>query len=672
MSKGVQARMDLLSTELDRHNRLYHQQDNPEIPDQEYDRLKQELKDLEQAHPNLAAPDSPTRNVGAAPSGAFPSVQHPTPMLSLGNAMNEDDFRAWHARMARTLGHDDFAVTVEPKIDGLAVRLEYRDGRFVMAATRGDGITGEDVTHSVTNVLDLPHSVAPNHPLEFRGEVYMPRSAFHEVNQERADRGQQPFANPRNAAAGAVRSHDPEETRLRRLRLWVYAARMGHDSHRDSLRAAAAAGLPVSQDISTAHSANEAVSLYHSLLEQRDRLDYETDGVVFKVDSVTSQRILGQTGHEPRWAIAWKWPTETAATKLISIGISHGRFGKLTPVAVLEPVSVAGVTIQSATLHNLADIQRKDIREGDTVIIQRAGDVIPQVAGPADKNPNRSNPVFSMPDACPACGEPVSAGEDGAAHWCLNEDCPARLPEWLEHFVSKRAMDIEHLGPTWCRSLIENGLVSQDPADLYLLTKEQLLSLDRMGERNASRLMTSIEKSKQQPLDRILYSLGVYRLGRHVSALLAKTCNSVSEAAALSRQQLADMEGVGPVIAQHVQRGLNSPRTQTMLQKMTRAGVKTEKSAQSQSKENQAEPMEQNEFFAGKTFVVTGKLDNFTRDEAESFIRQHGGSTSGSVTKNTNVLVVGEKPGSKLAKAQQLGVKVISESEMLSNAASSA
>ena len=671
MSEAVQARMDLLSTELDRHDRLYHQQDNPEIHDQEYDRLKQELRDLEQEHPHLAAPDSPTQNVGAPPSDSFPSVQHPTPMLSLANAMDEEDFRAWHARMARALGRDDFALTVEPKIDGLAVRLEYRSGRFVMAATRGDGTTGEDVTRSVANVLDLPGAIAPNHPLEFRGEVYMPRSAFNDINGERAAHGEPPFANPRNAAAGAVRSHDPEETRNRRLKLWVYTARMGHDSHRRNLDLAAQAGLPVSGNITTVHSADEAVSVYRTLLSQRDSLDYETDGLVFKADSLNDQRRLGQTGHEPRWAIAWKWPAEQARTKLIRIDISHGRFGKLTPVAVLEPVSVAGVTIHSATLHNLADIRRKDIREGDTVIIQRAGDVIPQVTGPADKNPNRSNPVFSMPDACPVCGQPVNAEDGGTAHWCLNEDCPARLPEWLEHFVSKRAMDIEHLGPTWCRALIESGLVSHDPADLYLLTKEQLLSLDRMRERSAGRILRSIEASKNRPLERVLYSLGVYRLGRYVSGILATLCDSAGDAAALSQEELAVQDGIGPIIAAHVHRGLNSRRTREMLRKMADAGVLTRKSPKPEFKENERQ-MESNEFFTGKTFVVTGKLDNFTRDEAESFIRQHGGSTSGSVTKKTDVLVAGEKPGSKLAKAQQLGVKVISEPEMLRKAANGA
>ena len=538
MTKAVQARLDFLTTEVQRHGQLYHQQDDPQIPDAEYDRLKRELTELETNNPNLAQPESPTNAVGAPPSPDLPPLTHPTPMLSLGNAFNEEEFRAWHSRIARLLGIDSFPVRIEPKIDGLAVRINYHAGNFAQAATRGDGITGEDVTAALAALPDLPKTLFTSRDLEFRGEVYMPRSAFEQVNEERAAHGDQPFANPRNAAAGGLRSHDPGEARSRRLSLWVYTAHMGHDSHYQNLRLAQDLQLPVTERFIVT-TADQAITIYNALEVQRHDFDYETDGTVFKVDSVALQDRLGQTGHEPRWAIAWKWPAQTATTKLIRIDISHGRFGKLTPVAVLEPVTLSGVTIQSASLHNEADLRRKDIREGDTVIIQCVGDVIPQITGPADTNPNRATPVFTMPATCPTCNAQVTVDPSEAAHWCPNEDCPSRLPEWLEHFVSKRAMDIEHLGPTWCRALIDSGLVSEDPADLYAITRAQLLRLNRMGNTNATRLLASIEASRSRPLDRILYSLGIYRLGRQVSGILSDLCESADEATALSQDALA-------------------------------------------------------------------------------------------------------------------------------------
>ena len=667
MSKAIQARLDLLFTEVQRHDHLYHHKDNPIIEDQEYDRIKQELTTLETSHPDLASPESPTAAVGAPPSDDFQPLQHPTPMLSLGNAHSEADFRAWHSRINKLLGDHQFPFTIEPKIDGLAVRLTYRNGNLQQAATRGDGMTGEDVTHSVATIDCLPHRLHTSQSLEFRGEVYMPRSTFELVNRERSARGDQPFANPRNAAAGGIRTHDTEETRRRRLAMLVYTAHLGHDSHHKNLSLAADLQLPVSEHTFRVNSPEEAVTIYNTLLGQRDSFEYETDGLVFKVDSLTLQKKLGQTGHEPRWAIAWKWPAQTASTMLTRIEISHGRFGKLTPVAVLEPVNVAGVTIQSATLHNESDVHRKDIREGDLVILQRAGDVIPQVAGPVDTNPDRPLPVFRMPALCPTCSTAVTTDHNAAAHWCPNEDCPSRLPEWLEHFVSKRAMNIEHLGPTWCRALIDNGLVTEDPADLYSLTPNQLAKLHRMGPNNAHRLMNSINASKKQPLDRILYSLGVYRLGRKVSNTLARLCNAAEDAALLSPEQLAVHDGIGPMIASHVHHGLNTKRTRNMLRKMADAGVQTRQSPKPEMKENTSK-MNKSEFFAGNTFVVTGKLEHYTRDQIHDLINSMGGNTASSVTRATKVLVVGDKPGSKLKKAKEYGAQIITEAELLEHA----
>lgn len=669
MEKPIQGRLDLLTEELRRHNDLYHGQDSPEISDQEYDKLRTELTELEQTWPHLAHPDSPTGNVGAAPPPNADTVQHPTPMLSLANAFDEAQFRAWHDRMAQALGADDFPVSVEPKMDGLAVRLVYREGRLALAATRGDGNTGENITAAVTAAEAIPQNIDHLHPLQLRGEIYIPKQDFAAVNDSRLKQGLQPFANARNAAAGAVRSSDPEEARARRTALCIYQADFHHPRHSMNLETARLRLLPTSSHAAIAHSADECVAIYRRLLAAKEEMEYETDGVVFKLDQLSSRDLLGENSHEPRWAIAWKWPAETATTHLRKVEISHGRFGKLTPVAVLEPIRLAGVTIHSASLHNLADMRRKDIRPGEDVIIQRAGEVIPQVTAPANADPNRSTPQFDMPQACPACGGPVTPEPALTAHWCLNEHCPARLPEQLEHFVSKRAMNIEHLGSHWCRALIDAGLVSQDPADLYFIAKDQLTAIERMGNRNADRVLAQIEKSKTQPLDRVLYSLGVYRLGRTVSGLLARRCHSVAEAISLSKETLAAMDGIGPVIAADVHRGLASPRTTTMLQKLEAAGVRTARPPQPEitDKENAA-TMASNENFQGKVFVVTGKLITGTRDDIHSFIERNGGSTAGSVTKNTSVLVVGEKPGSKLQKAQQLGIPIISEAELMAMA----
>ena len=670
MPEAVQGRLDFLTQEVSRHDQRYHQEDHPEISDQHYDALKGQLASMEEQHPELVRPGSPTETVGAPPDPDMTPATHPSPMLSLANAFSEADFRAWHARAAKALGHDGFPICIEPKIDGLAIRLAYDDGDFRGAATRGDGLTGEDVTASAALLAGMPRHVSCPHPLELRGEVYIPRSEFAQLNHQREEQGEQPFASARNAAAGALRASDPQETARRRLHLWVYTARLQHRLHSDNLYAAQMLQFPVIP-CRLARSADEAVAIYREMLDGRGEYDFDTDGAVFKLDSTGDQEALGATSHEPRWAIAWKWPSQTAVTMLRSIGISHGRFGKLTPVADLDPVTVGGVTIQSATLHNLADTTQKDIRPGEDVYVQRAGDVIPQITGPVNTDPQRPAPRFSMPETCPSCNAQVTADPGDRAHWCPNDSCPSRLPEWLEHFVSKKCMDIEHLGPNWCQTLIETGLVADDPADLYSITREQWLSLPRMGERGADRIIASIEKSKSQPMQRVLYSLGIYRLGRHVSRVLSETCADAWQAAAMSEEQMAALEGIGPIIAAHVVKGLRSDRTEAMLRKLSAARLQltNPKSHSSKNKENGTQ-MPSNENFQGKVFVVTGKLERFTRIEAEAFIQQNGGSTASSVTKSTSVLVVGEKPGSKLAKARQLGVKVISERELMDMAAS--
>ena len=661
-----------LRNEITRHNRLYHTLDQPEIPDREYDSLMQELLELERSHPECYDPDSPTRRVGAEVSSAFPQVHHPEPMLSLANAFSMEEFSAWHNRMTRRAVTPQFPMTVEPKIDGLAVRLRYEHGRLVLAATRGDGETGEDVTHTVRTVRNLPLTLIPpkDRPmpetLELRGEVYMPRSAFHTLNQEREEQYEYLYSNPRNAAAGTVRQLDPAVAARRNLKIWIYANNtpaLETESHSGSLEELAGMGLPVNPLNQPCAIPEEVSSHYEKLAGLKDRLDYAMDGIVIKMDNLRHQRIMGHTGHEPRWATAWKFPAQTALTKLLRVDVSAGRFGRLTPVAVLEPVEIGGVTITSASLHNEADMRRKDIRPGEQVVVERAGDVIPQVTRPVNTNPERDTPPFRMPDHCPACRAPVETRENEVGHWCPNEDCGSRLPERLKHFVSKQAMDIEHLGEQWCSVLIEKDLV-KDPSDLYRLTRRQLLSLDRMGERGADRILRAIDESRNRPLQRVLYSLGIFRLGREVSSLLAERYASVDQVAVLGTAELALIPGIGPKIAASVVKGMTSSRVLRTLQGLKAGGVRTEQPNPTETV-NEKEPtlMDQNGQLTGKNCVVTGKIDGITRDEMDSLIRQMGGNPESSVTAKTDMLIVGEKPGSKLAKAQQLGVRIVEEDE---------
>ena len=411
-------------------------------------------------------------------------------------------------------------------------------------------------------------------------------------------------------------------------------------------------------------SADEAVAAYRELQEARDGLDYETDGVVFKIDSLADQERIGATGHEPRWAIAWKFPSEKATTKLVSVTVSHGRFGRLTPVANLAPINVAGVTVQSASLHNEADMRRKDIREGDMVVIERAGDVIPQVVGPVDTAPDRATPVFSMPKACPACLAPVQKAEGDAGHWCPNDECPSLLPERLKHFVSKRAMNVEHMGDHWAAAMIELGLIA-DPADIYHLEHQDLLRLPRMGIRSADRLMRSIEASRNRPLDRVLYSLGIFRLGREVSGLMAERCQNVNEAQGMQFHELAQIDGIGPKIAASVTEGMASPRVGAMIERLRDGGVRLEKEETQTQEEQEDINNVVNQNFKGKTFVVTGKINGMNRDEVHDMINRMGGNTSSSVTKSTDALISsdepGKKPSTKMKKAMDLGVEIIGE-----------
>ena len=679
MTQNGQERIQNLRETIRRHDHLYHNLDSPEITDGEYDALMRDLRQLEERHPETFDPHSPTQRVGGEVASGFPEVTHPTSMLSLGNVFSREDFEAWYRRTAEaaTSGAPYVTLAAEPKIDGLAIRLRYEGGKLVLAATRGNGQTGEDVTHNVRTVRNIPLVLTPRQGaeippvLEVRGEIYLPKSAFAALNREREEHGEYLYANPRNAAAGTVRQLDPRVAHERGLHAWIYSVQEPAgmwESHMTSLEDMRRLGLPVNPRIRSPWNAEQVEQYHAQTMRERETLDYEIDGIVIKVDMLEIQGRMGHTGHEPRWATAWKFPSERVTTLLKDVIISPGRFGRLTPVAVLEPVSLGGVTIQSASLHNETDMARKDIRVGDQVVLERAGDVIPRVTGPVDTDPARATPVFKMPGACPFCGSEAQTREGEIGHWCDNEECTSRLPERMKHFVSKRAMDIEHLGPHIVETLIGAGLVT-DPSDIYRVTRDELIALDRMGQRGADRLLRSIEASRERPLDRVLYSLGIYRLGREVSGLLAERYQGVDQVAELGEEELSAIEGIGPKIAQSVVQGMASPRVQRTIAGLKAGGVRTQREPEEEKEEGEnmaGIQTGENPEFAGKMFVVTGKIEGMTRGDAEAEIRARGGNTASSVTKGIDILVVGEKPGSKLAKAESLGKRIMVEHEFLS------
>ena len=649
-----------LRRQIRHHDQLYYGLDSPEIRDEDYDDLMRRLREIEHEHPAARDPDSPTQRVGGTLASHLPESAHGQPMLSLGNVNTMDEFREWHQRTLDRLAMDVAPMNAEPKIDGLAIRLLYRQGKFVQAVTRGNGVTGEDVTHNARTIRGIPLELKtfPGEEtpdlLEVRGEVYMPRTAFLEANDERVRQGEQPFANPRNAAAGTVRQLDPELASRRGLRAWIYQNQTPRtNSHRMSLRDLERMGMPVNSLARLCWDPGEVEAYREEMLERREELDYEMDGIVVKLDHFSLHEVLGATSHEPRWAIAWKFPAGRAETMLREIRLSHGRFGRLTPVAVLDPIEVGGVTVQSASLHNLEDIQRKDIRPGARVIVERAGDVIPQVMGAADPLENEELKPFEMPPECPACGTAVQTRQDEVGHWCPNGNCPALLPEQLLSLVGKDAMDIDGMGEHWCSELVRRGMVD-NTAGIYRLEQKDLLKLDRMGERLASRIIRNIDASREQPLERVLYSLGIHRLGRRVSKLLASTFGHMDEIAVLERDELASLDGIGPVVADCVFAGLRLERVEKTLEIMREAGVNM--TGHPERKESK---MGENGKLSGKTLVVTGKLEGMTRNDAEAIIREHGGKAGSAVTRSTDYLVAGEKPGSKLSKAMQFGVTVL-------------
>ena len=654
---------------INHHNYRYYVLDSPEISDAEYDELMRELKQLESEHPELITLDSPTQRIGAPPVEEFGVVEHPEPLLSLSNAFYYGELAAWHKRVSNLLGGRSFDLVCEPKIDGLAVALTYVDGLLVTGATRGDGYRGENITQNLRTVRSIPLSVPKEAPprFEVRGEVYLPKAGFKKLNEERAKEGLPLFANPRNAAAGSVRQLDSNVTARRPLDIFIYGLGWAEgkavpDTHWGIMEYLKSLGFKINPNIALYPTIDEVEKCHQNWVEKRDDLPYEADGMVVKVNPIAFQRELGTVAHEPRWAIAYKFPAIQGTTRLVDIGVNVGRTGSLNPYAILEPVRVGGVIIHQAALHNEEDIRRKDIRIGDVVVVQRAGEVIPEIVGPVKSRRSGKEKIFYMPSHCPVCGSEVIKPESEAMHRCPNAACPSQALEQIKHFVTRGAMDIDGVGEKLCQALFEAGLDKklkfEDAGDLYSLTKEQLMNLERMAEKSVSNVLNSIEGSKNRPLSRVIFALGILHVGEEYAELLAENFASIDDLAKASREHLSSLPSIGPKIADSIVAFFRQERNRQIIEKLRKAGVRLER-----EKVEEAKPEELP--LAGLEFVLTGKLESFTRPEAEAKIKALGGKAGSDVTKKTSYLIVGVDPGSKLAKAQKLGIKVLNEAEFL-------
>jgi len=659
----VGARAAELRTELDRHNRLYYVLDEPEVGDDVYDDLLNELRDLEREFPALQTPDSPTLRVGAPPLERFEPVTHHEQMLSLANARNEEELRAWETRLANHLKRLDitasqFSYTTEPKIDGLAITLTYEHGVLVRGATRGDGRTGEDVTQNLRTIGSVPLRIDDGPELiEVRGEAYLPIASFRALNERRAEREEPTFANPRNSAAGSIRQLDPKLAAERPLSTWIYGigAVRGLDlpTHMDEVEWLRKQGFKVNPDTDHHQGVEGVVKRCHWWEDRRDELDYEIDGVVVKVDEKALWRELGVVGREPRWAIAWKFPPTTATTTMHEVVWNVGRTGHLVPFAMLEPVHVGGVTVSTATLHNEEDLARKDVRNGDEVVVMRAGDVIPQVVSPKLPRKNKSARKPKPPKKCPSCGTPTVKPEDAVFTICPNRTgCPGQAWQHVKHFVSKGAMDIEGLGEKQASTFLELGLIA-DVGDIYDLTEERLVELERFAETSARNLVASIDASRARPFKRVLYALGLPGVGFVTAEALADHFASIDKLREADPEQIEEVEGVGPIMAEQIAESLADDATWALIEKLREKGLRLESDPSEQRAAGG--PLE------GKTVVLTGTLPELTREEAASLVKGAGGKVVNSVSKKTDFVVAGESPGSKLAKAQDLGTPVLDE-----------
>ena len=657
-------RITRLRNIIEYHNKRYYQQDDPEISDFEYDRLMLELQELERLYPDDNIASSPTRRVGAAPLSKFSSVEHSSPMLSLANAFSMEEIIDFDNRIKKMSAVDNITYVAEPKLDGLAVNLLYENGRFVRGATRGDGITGEDVTQNLKTISTLPLQLKKSgfKPIpdfaEIRGEVYMEIESLQKFNRRRLEEGSEPFANPRNAAAGSLRQLDPRITARRPLNIFFYAVGrvegVEFSEHWEVLQALKSWGFPVNPFIEQARNIRECIQYFDNMGIKRESLPYEIDGVVLKVNDLSLQERLGAVSRNPRWALACKFPPTQVTTTINDIIVNVGRTGAITPVALMEPVNVGGVTVSRATLHNEDEIIKKDIRIGDTVIIQRAGDVIPEVVKVVMSKRTGAEKKFKMPIKCPECNSDVIRPEGEAAYRCINLSCPAQIKEHIRHFASRGGLDIEGLGEKISAQLFDAELIS-DPADLYFLTKEKLLELDRHGEKSSQNLLDSLERSKNPPLNKFIFALGIRNVGEHIAKILAREFGSLEKLMNATVEELTSINEIGTEIATTIVQFFHEPKNKLVMEKFRRAGVIPQ----------EAETIAKNSPLKGISFVFTGTMESMPRNQAKAIVESLGASVHSATTRKTTYVVAGSEPGSKLDKARSLGITILDEKEFL-------
>ncbi|MDX8046815.1 NAD-dependent DNA ligase LigA [Gracilibacillus sp. S3-1-1] len=655
-------RLQELREELTTYNYQYHVLDNPTVSDAEYDEKMKELKAIEAEFPAMITPDSPSQRVGAEPLEQFEKVTHRVPMLSLSNAFNEGDLRDFDRRVREGLGTDDVTYVCELKIDGLAISLRYEDGLFVQGATRGDGTTGEDITNNLKTIRSIPLSIKDHSAIEVRGEAYMPQKAFVSLNEAREKKEEEPFANPRNAAAGSLRQLDPRIAAERQLDIFLYAVgewESGElETHSDRLTYLKELGYKTNPEWRKCHGIDEVLQYVERWVEKRAALSYDIDGIVIKVDNLEAQEELGFTAKSPRWAIAYKFPAEEAVTKLIDIELSIGRTGVITPTAILEPVKVAGTTVQRASLHNEDLIQEKDIRIGDTVVIKKAGDIIPEVVRVVMDMRTEEQEPFAMPERCPSCADELVRLEDEVALRCINPNCPAQLQEGLIHFVSRLAMNIDGLGEKVVEQLFQAEYI-HTIADLYRLERDELLKLERMGEKSVDNLLKAIEQSKENSLERLLFGLGIRYVGSKAAKTLAEHFETIDRLQEASFDELVAVDEIGDKMADSIVQYFEDEKVRHLIAELKELGLNLAYTGPKRS-EAQAD----DSVFAGKTVVLTGKLSIYTRQEAKQHIEALGGKVTGSVSKKTDLLIAGEDAGSKLEKAEKLEVEVWDEAKL--------
>lgn len=655
-------RMRELIDQIAYHDKRYYIEDNPVISDYEYDILVKELQELEKKHPDFVLPDSPTQRVSGAPVQEFPQVEHKVSMLSLANSYSEAELKEWDARIRRLLGDEKVEYVIEPKIDGLGIAVLYEDGLLVRGATRGDGKVGEDVTQNIKTIKSVPLRLNPNGPLktaEVRGEVYMPVEGLRRLNRKREEAGEPLFANPRNAAAGSLRQLDSRVTASRPLDAifytlsWTEKGRPMPGTQDKCLEEMKESGLRTNPNNRKVDSIEKVLEHIEAWRTKRDELEYQVDGVVIKVNSMDQQERLGFTSKDPRWAIAYKYPPQQRTTKLLDITVNVGRTGALTPVAVLEPVQIGGVTVSSATLHNEDEVMRKGLRIGDYVLVERAGEVIPQVVKSIVERRTGKEKEFKMPTICPVCGSKAVRDEGEAVRRCVNASCPAQVKERIVHWCSRDAMDCEGVGPSLVSQLVDEGLV-KDVGDLYSLGTQQLMALERVGEKSSSNLVESIKGSANADFDRVLYALGIRHVGRTTAQILAEKMETIERIRKATVEELSRTEGVGVVVGRAIREFMDNVQNQQLIGKLRRAGLKME-----MEKRSTGGPLQ------GKAFIFTGELESMTRSEAQSLVKSLGGKVTDTLSKSVDFVVVGKEPGSKYAKARMMDKMIINEKQFL-------